>query len=460
MKFEDIKRALKELWSEFRLVKSGLVGLVFLVAFVLTVVLEPIVSPEYKANTEWRNITFWEDNPRSVPPVWVDLFTTENHARSLTLNPVQTEKGVSGEKMAFEYEYDYHYPPQDIFIHFDSTGTTEFSFSVERPDGIVIPLFNNAQTSDKSKHIRLSADKDGKLKAYNFLKRADREARNVSRDLINTFDIVFSEKNKEMYSDPAPLQGTYKFIVETSLESGSSIENVYMNVAGSVYGFMGTDSSKRDIWSGLIGGVKWALLIGLLTAIFAVSIGVILGVMAAFYGGWKDAAIMRVFEVVQSIPLLPVLIVISAVFKPSIYFLITLMGLFFWVGPVKTVRSMGLQIKEEVYIEASKALGASNFRIIFKHMIPLLIPYAFATMALYVPGAIVYESVISLLGLGDPSIVTWGQLLRDANANGAVISGQWWWIVPPGIGIALMGMTFAFVGFAMDKILHPKLRTR
>jgi peptide/nickel transport system permease protein len=81
-------------------------------------------------------------------------------------------------------------------------------------------------------------------------------------------------------------------------------------------------------------------------------------------------------------------------------------------------------------------------------------------MALSVPGAIVFESSISLIGLGDATVVTWGQILRDAVGGGAVLNGLWWWVVPPGLAIAFMGMTFAFVGFAMDAILHPKLRTR
>lgn len=140
--------------------------------------------------------------------------------------------------------------------------------------------------------------------------------------------------------------------------------------------------------------------------------------------------------------------------------MILMMCAFFWTGPVKTVRSMALQIKEETYIEASKAVGASNARLIFKHIVPILLPYSFATMALSVPSAIVYEANISLIGLGDATIVTWGQILHDAFTGGAVLKGMWWWVVPPGIMIALMGMTFAFIGFAMDKILQPKLRTR
>jgi len=136
------------------------------------------------------------------------------------------------------------------------------------------------------------------------------------------------------------------------------------------------------------------------------------------------------------------------------------MSVFFWTGPVKTVYAMALSIREETYIEASRALGAGAGRLIFRHMVPLLIPYAFASMALSVPGAIVYESTVSLLGLGDATIVTWGQILHDAFTGGAVFGGLWWWVVPPGLMIALMGMTFAFIGFAMDRILHPKLRTR
>jgi len=168
----------------------------------------------------------------------------------------------------------------------------------------------------------------------------------------------------------------------------------------------------------------------------------------------------RIFEVFVSVPLLPVLIVLSAVFEPSIWTMVIMMSAFFWTGSVKTVRSMALQIKEETYIEASQALGASNFRIIFKHMVPLLIPYSFSAMALFIPRAVVYEASISLLGLGDATIVTWGQILSDALNSGAVLNGLWWWVVPPGLSIALMGMAFAFLGFAMDKILHPKLRTR
>jgi len=158
--------------------------------------------------------------------------------------------------------------------------------------------------------------------------------------------------------------------------------------------------------------------------------------------------------------MLPILIAISAVFKINIWILIILLCIFSWTGSVRTVRAIALQLKEEVFVEASKALGANHWRIIFRHIMPLILPLTFANMAFSVPGAILTEAGLSLLGLGDPSIVTWGGILHDAQTGGAFINNLWWWIIPPGLIMALLASSFVFVGWAMDKILHPKLRTR
>ncbi len=461
MKLENISSALKDFWNEYKLVKSGIIGIVFLLVFLIITLFEPYVSPDSNANNKWTNITYWDDNPSSVPPVWVDLFSSKNHARNIKLEPVSVNKTDQGQEFIFEYDYEYYYPPEDMYFHFDSKGGVNLTFKIERPDGISLPLFVKSFESTGIKHNRLSTVKNGKMKLFNFLKRNDRSARNVSVDMIRPSEIIFTKKSKEMHTNQEPLNGIYRFsVLFPELDSDNQVSNPYINVAGSVFGVMGTDSTKRDLWSGILAGVKWALLIGLLTAFISVTVGVTYGVSAAYFGGKTDIILMRIYEVFISTPILPFLIVLSAIFNPSIFIMIGIMAMFFWTGSVMTVRSMALQIKEEVYIEASQALGASHFRIIFKHIIPIIIPFAFSQMALMVPGAIIFESTISLLGLGDSSIVTWGTILRDANTSSAVISGQWWWIVPPGIGIACMGMTFAFVGFAMDKILNPRLRTR
>lgn len=466
MRWPDIKEGFRNFWIEFKNIKFGLFGLFLLFIFILIVIINPYLVPFPDASSRWRDITYWEDNPVSAPPVWINWFSSVKRASSSIISEytlTEEKKGnLTLNKMIFEYEFFYDSPPIDIIFHSYVVGSPVIILSMERPDGEIITLTKRVISKITGKDIRISVGNDSRTESYNFgMKYENPQQNRIERELIKPTRILFAEAKEGILVNPSFLKGIYKIMVDIVLPSpNDQVSESSLFISGGVSGWLGTDSTKRDIWSGIAAGVKWALLIGLLTAFTSVSIGVIYGVVSAYLGGWQDSLMQRIFEIFVGVPLLPVLIVMSAIFRPNIWTLIIMMSCFFWVGPVKTVRSMGLQIKEETYIEAAKAFGASSSRIIFKHMIPLLIPYSFASMALYVPSAIVYEASISLLGLGDATIVTWGQILHDALRGGAVINGLWWWVIPPGLFIALMGMTFAFIGFAMDRILHPKLRTR
>ena len=463
MNRHDLREDVREFWQEFRQVHSGIVSLLLLGGFLMLILFEPWLIPFPEAGSRWRDISYWEDNPRNAPPLWINWFSSLKYASGSELRERERSEKQAGKmtilRAEFLYQYDADVPPRDMLFHCRANGSPVLILSVERPDGEKIRLFKKSISRAEGQEIRISVDKDAKDDVYAFAARYEPTEDRLSKDMIRPVNLIFSQARAGLFRSPQPLKGEYRIIAELLLPGKTDrIDEMFVLLTGSVSGVLGTDNSKRDIWSGVAAGIRWALLIGVFTAVAAVSIGVVYGVMSAYFGGWRDSLMQRVFEVFVSIPLLPLLIVMSAIFKPSIWTMILMMSCFFWVGPVKTVRSMGLQIKEETYIEASKAFGASSARIIFKHMIPLLVPYAFASMALYVPGAIVYESTISLLGLGDSTIVTWGQILHDALSGGAVLNGQWWWVIPPGLAIALMGMTFAFLGFAMDTILHPKLR--
>ena len=465
MRWVDIRADMLGFWNEFRQVKSGILSLGLLCLFVLTMFVEPNIIPFPEAHRRWRDITYWQDNPRSTPPVWINWLASKKRAHSVEIRNYSSSEAQAGKmrviRAGFTYPYADDIPPGDLIFHCRYTGSPVITLSLERPDGKKLNLFKKSLSNGAGTDVRISVDKDARGEAYNFGVRYERAENRSDRDMVTPTRILFAMAKEGIFRRPEALKGSYTLTAEIILpKEQDRVAELYLSLLGSVSGVLGTDNSRRDIWSGVVAGVKWALLIGLLTAVVAVSIGVIYGVMSAYWGGWVDSLLQRIFEIFVSIPLLPLLIVLSAIFKPSLWTLIIMMSGFFWVGPVKTVRSIGLQIKEETYIEASRAFGASSLRIIFKHIVPLLVPYAFASMALYVPGAIVYESTISLLGLGDSTIVTWGQILHDALTGGAVLNGQWWWVIPPGLAIALMGMTFAFIGFAMDKILHPKLRTR
>jgi peptide/nickel transport system permease protein len=132
--------------------------------------------------------------------------------------------------------------------------------------------------------------------------------------------------------------------------------------------------------------------------------------------------------------------------------------IFGWVGIAKVSRSMAMQIKTRQYVEASKIMGQRSSKIILRHILPQLLPYAFASLAISVPAAITTEAGLSFLGLGDPSFPTWGQILHDASTHGAAARGLWWWVIPPGLMIAVTGLAFVFIGNALDTIVNPRLK--
>ena len=350
------------------------------------------------------------------------------------LTTEQGQGGVTVRRYAFSYPYSSDQPPRDIVVRLNGQGSIPVDITAKRPDGRVVELYRDQLDIAEGDQPRISVSRDCAQQVIEFLRAENEElAAGLDASLIRPSSILFSVIEPGIAEHPRPLKGAYLFTVTAlMLDPQAVLAAPTLFVSGHVSGLLGTDLSKRDIFTGVVIGIRWALIIGILTSIITVVVGVILGVAAAYFGGALDWLLTRLYELVYLMPVLPFLIVISAVFKPSIWTLIIIICLFFWTGPFKPVYGMALQIRTETYIEASRGLGARGGRIIFRHIVPLLLPYSFAVMALGVPAVIVYEASVSLLGLGDSSIVTWGQMLHDALAQGAVIDRLWWWVVPPG----------------------------
>lgn len=430
--FEEIK----EFWKEFRRIKSGMVGLILLIIFVLIVIFEPFLLAYPETNDRWNDITYWQDLPMNAPPVWAAM----GYPSSEALKPVDfLTEGTYLDSINFVYNFDYNAPPDDFIIALDYPvpPSTFLSISMETPDKGTIAV---SKQLPYGMSLRIPVARDNDI----------RNAMRAIDPYSDPMNALFSQKGEYRIS---------LLFVHNDAEFHEALKDMRINVLGKAHGLLGTDAYRRDLWSGVVAGMKWALMIGVVTAVITVLIGVFFGITSAYFGGWIDASMQRVYEVVVSMPLFPLMIVIAAITEPSIWLIILLMCLFFWAGIQKTVRAMGLQIKEETFIEASEGFGAPSRWILLKHMFPLLLPYALAEMALMVPAAIVYEASLSLIGLGDSTIVTWGQILEAAFNNGAVINNLWWWVLPPGIAIVLVGMSFAFIGFALDTVVSPRLRT-
>jgi peptide/nickel transport system permease protein len=292
---------------------------------------------------------------------------------------------------------------------------------------------------------------------------------------LNSKGIPFSLKadmGLQWYSDAAEFvfaeKGTYELLLNFSFQAqggGASRASAYIGplrvlFPGRIFGVLGTDHVGADLFSQLVYGTRISLMIGVLASLIAVTIGLLVGITAGFFGGLVDEGSMRFVDVLLVLPALPLLFLFSGLFGRSIWNLIFLIGFLSWAGFARVVRAQVLQLKTATFIEAAKALGASGSRIILRHLVPNVVPLAYATVALSIPGAIITEAALSFLALGDPTTPSWGRMFYSANAFGAFRELAWWWIVPPGIAITLLSMSFVFIGHALDEIINPRVRAR
>jgi peptide/nickel transport system permease protein len=236
------------------------------------------------------------------------------------------------------------------------------------------------------------------------------------------------------------------------------LDTVDMRLTGTGWGLMGTDHQGRDLWSQLMYGARISLYVGVLSTVLAVGIGLIVGLMAGYLGRVVDEILMRICDVLLVLPSLPLLIVLVAVLGTNVNNLIILLGALGWMGFARLVRSQVISLRERPFIEAARAVGASKTHIMLKHILPNVMSLVYVTLATTVPGNIVAEASLGFLGFTDPNRMSWGLMLNYVSENSAF--QNWWWVIPPGLCIALIAIAFIMFGYALDEILNPRLRLR
>lgn len=220
---------------------------------------------------------------------------------------------------------------------------------------------------------------------------------------------------------------------------------------------LGTTNMGRDVFSQLVYGARPAVLVGVSAAFMVVLIGTLVGLVAGYYRGKVDTFLMRVTDVAFGIPFEPFVIVLVAFLGPSIWNIVLAMGLLLWRDTARVIRSQVLVVRERGFVESARVAGASNFRIIFRHITPNILPLALLYGSLAMGWAILTEAAISFLGFGDPSAVSWGFMLNDAFVSQALSRGSYSWFVPPGICIMLVVMAGFYIGRGSEKILYPRM---
>ena len=464
---------LRELWKS----GPGKAGLILL-GLLLSVSLIVVISyPADFGSAYWASPGYWADNPKSSPPAWSDLLSRTKKPRHLIIDlSVPDSEDDTGRAFGRTYRktftVDTDQPP--TFLSF-SVSEVEYtarppilSVVLVRPDGGEVTIARQAVSGPRAgedvpyrryvdEPLRIAIGGDDRVVDSLLEIHGDGVSAGVLRPAIEAalFGVHVGAGTFEV------LRGEYSLELRALFQrEDDHISSVRFVIGGSVYGFMGTDALGRDLAAGLLYGLPVALLIGIATSTISTILGMSLGMTSGYAGGWVDLLIQRAADIVANIPVLPLLIFLVFIGGSKLWLILLVLVAFSWPGLTIMVRTMVLQLRTGLEVESAKAMGASSFRVVFRHILPHAASYVLAQLVFFAPSAILAEAGLSFLGLGDPSIPTWGQILEYGFRTGAVFLGYWWWVVPPGLLIVLTAVTFMFLALGLEPVVDPRLRGR
>jgi peptide/nickel transport system permease protein len=428
---------------------SAIAGLVVVSLLVATAIYAMIKIPYQEAIDLWRGgEEAWYQNPKFAPPSWFNYFSSEKLPVSFavkssdgSMNKVITPGGQDTSRIDITYTFDFSYDgyPQEMILYFNSKYAEKLPFvSILwlTPDGRKIRIADMGIMEKNT--FRFSQDE--KLKTR--LKGED--------------------PMQALFMAPAtqtPLKGQYQLVINgITFEKDSDIDAEFV-FHGQLYGLAGTDQSRRDLIVPLLWGAPIALAFGLLASLGTSVLTMIIAAIGTWYSGWVDELIQRITEINLVLPFLSILIMVGTFYSRSIWVILgTTILLSIFTGAIKGYRAIFMQVKESTYIEAARAYGASNARIIFFYLIPRMIPLLIPGLVSSVPAFVFLEASLAVLGLGDPVLPTWGKIINDASTNGALYKGYYYWVLEPAVLLMITGLGFAMLGFALDRIFNPRLR--
>jgi peptide/nickel transport system permease protein len=430
---------------------SAIAGLSMIALLILLSILALNMYPYPEAIKLWRGTgEDWYTSPKFAQPTWTNWFRLNKLSETINVNSTDDpayktvnvkSDGSSVINISLPFTFNADSYLNDLAVYFNSTFNEKKPFvaiSLKTPDGRTIKLKNMAIGVNEA--YRISQDK-----------ALIQKLGGVQPEIA-----LFQDPNS---NPPVPLKGDYSLEIEgVAFEPGSDI-NAQFIAYGDVSGIAGTDQLRRNLLIPLLWGTPVALLFGLLAAVGTTILSMSIAAVSTWFGGWLDNVTQRIVEINMILPFLPILIMVGTFYSRSIA---TILGTVIILGifgqSIKTFRAMFLQTKESPYIEAARAYGASDTRIIFQYMMPRVIPVLIPQFILLIPSYVFLEASLAILGLGDPILPTWGKVIDDAYSNGALYNGWYYWVLEPAFLLMFTGLAFAMVGFALDRIFNPRLR--
>lgn len=418
-----------------------------------------VAIPQTQTYEKWENPTAWEQNPAAVPPFWVN-YLGQDAPSSVSLNVGQWSGTSSSSGVAYSgtvsFTWGHAVAPTGLDIVPNFSGTAyEVEVIWTKPDGNSIQIQLASPTTGEIVGLTGSSV-DQALGEY------IQSQTGAYLSSVNTKDelsALFGSDGANLLSNPVQ-QGKYTVTVQLVGAPGALPASSKIIVLGDSYGWMGTDSNGRPIDLGMVMGLPWALELGVIASTLSVVGGILWGGLAGFYGGWRDKIMSWGTLVILATPALAFLIAISYTIQLSLLIESLLIAALSWPFFAIIARTVALSVRSQTYIEADRAMGIPLRRTFFTHILPRLTPVTVAFTALSVSGVIILAETLAFLGIEPGNVITWGGILNDSITFDASLHGWWWWTVFPGIMIFVASVPFVLIGFALDRIVAPRVSAK
>ena len=416
--------------------------------------------------------------PGGAHPAWTALFAGPSAAQHRILAataPASERTAGAAILRTYALPFDYQQDAPPTFLSFNlgsvSYGSRPPSLSVVlvRPDGQELPLLRTTVSGPRpgeSPPYRRNVEGPDRV----LLSGEDLPVQSAVKMLAQRYGLTVDPAALQGRPEPAlfgvpdgaggytPLHGSYRIEVRAALAEATEASPLWVPWWAAPRSGWRAPTRRHAERPALAFGLPIALLIGISAAVVSTAIGTGLGLLSGYAGGRIDLVIQRSADIVNNVPLLPLLIFMVFVLGSQLWLVLLGAGGVELAGLTILIRSMVLGIRDGNELEAARALGASHRHIIWRHVFPHTAPYVLTQLMFFVPAAILAEAGLSL-GLGDPSLPTWRQFLEDGFNTGAVFLGYWWWVVTPGLMIVVTAVTFMLIAVAMEPIVDPRLRS-
>jgi peptide/nickel transport system permease protein len=446
---------MNEFYISLRQIKkspAAISGLMIVGCLCTIAILAPFSISHVEAIRLWRGgENVWIDSPKNARPSWFQYFYSAQLPTTLVLDTRQIGKKITIQQdgtriitAKLQFEFPYTQTPSELGLviltskYQNKSAESLIMLQWKKPNGQIIQLADRTPIPEVPDRYWISAD----------------EALRQQLQVSNIEDALFSAVPGQ-----GVLTGTYELAIEGFVFEPNADLDAKLIVYGKLHGWAGTDHLRRDLGLALLWGTPMMLLFGFVGAIGTILFSPIIAAFAAWYGGRIDTVIQRMVEINAMLPKLVLLIIIGIFYSPNIWIiLLAIIVLNIFNLGIKSDRVFFLQLKELPYIEAARAYGASDLRIIFRYLIPRLIPMLVPRFVIAVPSFVFLEASLGMLGINDPNSMSWGSLLNDAYEQGALYNGQYYWVLEPTACLMLTGIGFSLIGATLDRIFNPRLR--